>query len=128
MERAGAALTPSACWELLATATVGRLALSVGALPTIVPVRYLVDDASVAINLGRPGMPVSTVHDAVVAFAVDDIDEGTATGWMVQMQGRARLAPSPDGTASAQVDQVVHLVPGLVTGRRFTLDPFVPPR
>jgi hypothetical protein len=73
-------------------------------------------------------MPVSTVHDAVVAFAVDDIDEGTATGWMVQMQGRARLAPSPDGTASAQVDQVVHLVPGLVTGRRFTLDPFVPPR
>jgi hypothetical protein len=150
MDRSGADLTQSTCWELLATATVGRLALSIHAMPTIVPVRYLVDDAAVAISLGRPGLPMATVHDAVVAFAVDDIDEGTATGWMVQMLGVARLAPSsspaadgpfpflaparalaplpaPDDPGPAGVDQVVRLVPGLVTGHRFTLEPFARP-
>ena len=131
MERSEAGLSPSACWDLLATATVGRLALSVRALPMIVPVRYLVDDASVAISLGRPGLPLTTVHEAVVAFAVDAIDEGSATGWMVQMQGRARLAPSfgsTDGPRPDDVDQVVRLVPVTVTGHRFTLEPFEPLR
>ena len=132
MDRSGPDLTSATCWELLATATVGRLALSVRALPTIVPVRYQVEDASVAISLGRPGLPVATVHDAVVAFAVDAIDQATATGWMVQMQGRARLAPSPsrapsaDGPDTAPADQVLVLVPGTVTGHRFTLGPFAP--
>ena len=128
MDRSEVDLPSSACWELLATASVGRLALSIRALPMIVPVRYQVDDASVAISLGRPGLPVATVHDAVVAFAVDDIDEGSATGWMVQMQGRARLAPlmaTPDGGPAA-AGRVVRLVPGMVTGHRFTLDPVVP--
>ena len=91
MELARPDLTPDQCWELLTVAHVGRLALSVRALPMIFPVRYAVDGDSVAISLGRHGLPAASVHDAVVAFAVDEIDPSAGVGWMVQMQGRARL-------------------------------------
>jgi nitroimidazol reductase NimA-like FMN-containing flavoprotein (pyridoxamine 5'-phosphate oxidase superfamily) len=101
MVRSDSDLSSAACWALLATASVGRIALSIRAMPMIVPMRYRVDDGSVAISLGRPGLPVATVHDAVVAFAVDDIDQGSATGWMVQMQGRARLATSLASSGSS---------------------------
>lgn len=126
MERSGTDLTPATCWELLATATVGRIALSIRALPAIVPVRYQVDEPAVAINLGQPGLPAATVHDAVVAFAVDAIDVDTASGWMVQMQGWTTIAPHPapvDPGPSA-ADQILRLVPATVTGHRFTLESF----
>jgi nitroimidazol reductase NimA-like FMN-containing flavoprotein (pyridoxamine 5'-phosphate oxidase superfamily) len=127
MDRSESDLSSADCWALLATASVGRIALSIRALPMIVPVRYRVDDGSVAISLGRPGLPVATVHDAVVAFAVDDIDQGSTTGWMVQMQGRARLATSLASSGSsdpAHIDQVIRLAPATVTGHRFTLESF----
>jgi uncharacterized protein len=131
MERSQGALSQAECWQLLAMASVGRLALSIRALPTILPVRYEIDDASVAISLGRLGMPAAAVHDSVVAFAVDRIDEETAQGWIVQMQGRARLAlPGSASEGGGPVDsgQVVRLVPGTVTGHRFTLDAGTPVR
>ena len=59
MEGADDDLSRAECWELLASASVGRLALSIRALPLILPVRYAVDDASVAISLGRNGMPTA---------------------------------------------------------------------
>jgi hypothetical protein len=37
------ALSERECWELLATVSVGRLALSVRALPVILPVQYYLD-------------------------------------------------------------------------------------
>jgi nitroimidazol reductase NimA-like FMN-containing flavoprotein (pyridoxamine 5'-phosphate oxidase superfamily) len=33
-------ISPEECWGLLATASVGRIALSVRALPVILPVHY----------------------------------------------------------------------------------------
>ena len=128
MERSEADLSPAECWELLATTSVGRLALSDRALPTIVPVRYAVGNGSVAIRVGRLGLP-TTVHDMVVAFAADRIDEESASGWTVQMQGRAQLAPTspmPAGAGADAAGQVVLLVPALVTGHRFVL-PASPP-
>ncbi len=128
MERSDADLTPAECWALLAVASVGRLALSVRALPRILPVRYTVDDeSSVAIHLGTSGMSAADVHDSVVAFAVDRIDEGDDAGWIVHMQGLARRAePRPGARGSSATDQVVRLVPGVVTGHRFTLQPVAP--
>ena len=40
------------CWELLTTVSVGRLALSVRALPVILPVQYYLDGRRLAICLG----------------------------------------------------------------------------
>ena len=129
MDRSDGDLSPAECWALLATASVGRLALSVRALPLILPVRFVVEDASVVMGLGLLGMPASSVDDAVVAFAADEIDGRTATGWMVQLQGRIRLSPpagTREGTGPSDDVRVVRLAPGRLTGNRFTLRPVDP--
>jgi hypothetical protein len=131
MERGDADLSPTECWELLALATVGRMALSVRALPTIVPVRYTLDGASVTVALGGLGLQEASIHDSVVAFAVDHIDEDASAGWIVELQGRVRLAgaPSPPaGPAPVRAGQVIRLTPGTLTGHRFTLHPVGPVR
>lgn len=127
MERSDAELTSVECWELLARSSVGRLALSIRALPIILPVRFVVDDASVAISLGRFGMPAAAVHDSVVAFAVDHIDEAEDQGWIVQMQGRVRVAVpanarvGPGPVDTGQLVRLMRLMPGTVSGHRFSL-------
>jgi uncharacterized protein len=111
-------LDPAACWDLLGTTSVGRLGLSVRALPSILPVRFTVDRGSVVISVGPSGPP-ATVHNEVVAFAADRIDEASAGGWIVQMQGRARFAPAGPGPADGA--RVVLLEPATMSGRRFAL-------
>lgn len=111
-------LGQAACWDLLGTTSVGRLGMSVRALPSILPVRFTVERGVVVISVGPLGPP-ATVHDAVVAFAADRIDEESAAGWIVQMQGRARLAPA--GPVPADGAGVVLLEPATMSGRRFAL-------
>ena len=48
------------CWELLATASVGRLALSVQALPMILPVQYYLDGRKLAVCRGITKFPSGT--------------------------------------------------------------------
>jgi nitroimidazol reductase NimA-like FMN-containing flavoprotein (pyridoxamine 5'-phosphate oxidase superfamily) len=126
MDRSDEALSTAECWELVAMATLGRLALSIRALPTILPVRYVVDDASVVISIVRLGMPDTAVHDSVVAFAVDDINEVADEGWMVQMQGRARLTTATTlagGPGDVDFTRIMRLSPGTVTGLRYSPQP-----
>jgi len=126
MERTRPDLTPSECWELLALSHVGRLALSIQALPLILPVRYAVDGTSVIIGLGKHGLPLVSIDDVSVAFAVDAFDVPAGLGWMVQLQGRTQLAtPGKLSFNDGPVEhsQVVRLEPGTVTGSRFTFLP-----
>jgi nitroimidazol reductase NimA-like FMN-containing flavoprotein (pyridoxamine 5'-phosphate oxidase superfamily) len=50
-------LSERECWGLLATASVGRLALSVRALPVIVPVQYYLDGRRLAVCRGTTSCP-----------------------------------------------------------------------
>ncbi len=125
MDRFAIAIPPAECWELLANSTLGRLALSIQALPIIIPVRYVVDDASVAIDIDRISMPDAAVRNSVVALAVDDISEPAEEGWLVQVQGIAHLATPAGGPGNVYSDGVVRLVPGNVTGLRFPTAPFL---
>ena len=77
------------CWELLATASVGRLALSVKVLPTILPVQYYLDGHTLAVCLGHHEVTERSLHDAIIAFAADAIDPVTRSGWSVQIQGKS---------------------------------------
>jgi hypothetical protein len=115
------------CWDLLTSASVGRIALSVRALPAILPVQYYVDRDWLAICLGHHRVPPQTVNDTVVAFAADAIDAEQRTGWTVQVQGVARLFD----TIGVQTDcgqpaagQVVRLEPATITGHHIELCPF----
>jgi len=121
------ALSERECWDLLATASVGRLALSVRALPVIVPVQYYLDGRRLVVCLGHRGLPERALDAAVLAFAVDSIDPATRSGWSVQVQGRSvmprgRIDTDCGWPAAAQV---VEIEPGTISGHLMHLCPFI---
>ena len=113
---------------MLTTVSVGRLALSVRALPVILPVQYYLDGRRLAICLGHHEMPERSLNDVIIAFAADAIDPATRSGWSVQVQGRSvisrRLGVDTDcGRPTA--GQVVQIEPGIISGHRMRLCPFI---
>jgi hypothetical protein len=116
------------CWELLATASVGRLALSVRALPVIVPVQYYVDGRKLAVCLRHHQLPERSLNEVIIAFAADAIDPATRAGWSVQVQGRSVIPRWLDlDTACGRptAGQIVVIEPGAITGHRVHLCPFI---
>jgi hypothetical protein len=80
-------LDEAECRRLLATATVGRICFTCGALPAIVPVPFALHEGQVFVP-GVNGSPmVGAVRGAIVAFGVDSFDPRTETGWGVTVVG-----------------------------------------
>lgn len=75
------------CLALLAGQDFGRLALSIGALPRVIPIRYHVVGETIV--LGVPSDPgvVAATDDAVIAFQVDRNDPDEES-WTILVQGR----------------------------------------
>jgi len=122
-------LNPSQCRVLLQTASVGRLSLSIEALPVVLPVNYAVDGDAVVFRT-MPGTKLSAaLFQTVVAFEVDDYEPNGDVGWSVLVRGisseiqdddavtRARNLPlrfiSPGGLS----DSFIRIPIGAVTGR-----------
>jgi uncharacterized protein len=117
------------CFRLLETATLGRVGVSSGALPTILPVNFCFDDGRIFLRTSAGTKLDAATRNAVVAFEVDDIDRMSHTGWSVVVTGVAeeitdaaevdalqrlplrRWAPGGD-------DRLVAIRPQLVSGRR----------
>jgi nitroimidazol reductase NimA-like FMN-containing flavoprotein (pyridoxamine 5'-phosphate oxidase superfamily) len=122
-------LDRSECIRLMSRTTIGRLALSVGALPVILPVNFLLDRDRILIRTGEGTKLDAALRDAVVAFEVDDMDPWTHGGWSVCVTGSAheisdvdeldRVARLPlPHWAPAGVDHVVAVSMEFVSGRR----------
>jgi len=123
-ESRGDKLAIDECWSLLAHATVGRMAISVRALPTVVPMQYVVQSRRLAICLNDRDIPSASVDNSVVAFCVDSFQDSAPSGWTVQLQGVARLQTSPVGPFEFQIPshgRVLRLDPQVVGGRRSDL-------
>jgi hypothetical protein len=120
-------MTRDQCWEMLGTQSVGRLALCVAALPSIMPVQYSVDGDELAICLGHHELPNRSFDGAIVAFSSDFVDFTTRSGWNVQVQGRTAV-PRELGLrtdcGSPTAGQIVYLAPVTLTGYRLSLCPF----
>jgi uncharacterized protein len=119
------------CLELLATAHVGRIVLSIGALPVALPVNFAILDEDVLIRTAPGSKLDAAATNAVVAFEADRIDAIYHGGWSVLVQGvateitdpveleRARRAPL---TPWSGVDgHYLRVATQFVSGRR--LDP-----
>jgi uncharacterized protein len=122
------AISEQECWYLLATTSVGRLALSVWALPMILPVQYYLDDRDIAACLGHRELPERSLDEAIIAFAADSIDPSTRAGWSVEVQGRSVLSRQAwSGTSCPQhaLGQVVRIEPTTLTGHRVHLCPLI---
>ena len=115
------------CWELLGTASVGRLALSVRALPVIMPVQYYLSGQRLAVCLGHHQIPDRALDQTVVAFTADAIDPVARSGWVVQVQGRAALAGPGFGTGCGYpaAAQVAEIMPAILTGYYVHMCPFI---
>jgi Pyridoxamine 5'-phosphate oxidase len=118
------------CWQLLATTSVGRLALSVRALPVILPVQYHLDGRSLVVCLGHHQIPERSLNQTIIAFAADAIDPATRGGWSVHVQGPSAIPQrlAVDTTCGQPAaGQIVRIHPGIITGHRVHLRPFIDP-
>ena len=82
-------LTRTDCLAFVASRQLGRVSVSIGALPVILPVTYRLTGEAVIIRT-TPGTRLdAALANQVVAFEVDDLDEATGAGWSVMVTGIA---------------------------------------
>ena len=83
-------LPEAECRALLGTAEIGRVGVSVGALPAIFPVRFTVVDDHVVFRTAQETLMANVVANAIVAFEADAIDHQRGHGWSVLVVGLAQ--------------------------------------
>lgn len=117
------------CLALLGTVPLGRLALSVSALPVVLPVGFTVDGDRLLVRTTRGSKLDAALAGAVVAFEADHYDEVTGDAWSVLVRGASSVLAHGPGDADrllaasawvpATADRWVAIPMDLVTGRRF---------
>jgi uncharacterized protein len=122
-------LSTDECLSLLGEARMGRVAVSVAAMPEIFPVNFCLMDDDIVFRTGAGTKLYAAIKGAVVAFEVDEFDYDTLSGWSVMVTGpcaeerdptttveaRRRL---PDGWVPGDRDHVVRITPEKISGRR----------
>jgi nitroimidazol reductase NimA-like FMN-containing flavoprotein (pyridoxamine 5'-phosphate oxidase superfamily) len=122
-------LEANACWALLRSQEVGRLALSIDGRPELFPVNYVVDHGTVVFRTAE-GTKLAGAVDHDVAFEADAYEAGTGEAWSVVVKGRAEeisrgqeLLDTADLPLfpwhAAPKQRFVRIVPDEITGRRF---------
>ena len=119
--------------RLLRQEDLGRVGVTMGALPAIFPVNYVVLDGDVFFRTS-PGSKLSAAAaNAIVAFEVDQHDRADRTGWSVLVVGRAEIVDDPvllalagsEGLAPYARGQRANLVrvhTEMISGRRVLRD------
>src|SRR5688500_18354660 len=82
-------LSEDACWALLRTTSVGRLAVWVEDHPDIFPLNYVVDHGTVVFRSSAGTKVSAALSDSPVALEADGFDAETARAWSVVVRGTA---------------------------------------
>lgn len=114
------------CIRLLHTVSLGRIGITTGALPTILPINFRVDGDRILFRTGVGTKLDAATRSAVVAFEVDDFDPMYHSGWSVVVTGIAREVEDPDDRAAyttprwapGQSERLVEVSIDKVSGRR----------
>ena len=130
-------LEANACWELVRSSEIGRLAVSIGNCPDIFPVNFVVDHGTLVFRTAEGTKLAAAVLGETVAFEVDGDDAEAGEAWSVVMRGRAveiehvqdlcdALDLTPFPWHAAPKHRFVRIEPEDVSGRRFkVVDPGV---
>ena len=89
------ALTPEECLNYLAGARLGRVGLSVRALPVIQPVRFALVGGDVVFRAAPGSRLQAAAKDAVVVFQADHHGEDTGIAWSVEAHGLCQEVIDP---------------------------------
>ncbi|HVT77065.1 MAG TPA: pyridoxamine 5'-phosphate oxidase family protein, partial [Acidimicrobiales bacterium] len=78
------------CLRLASTVHVGRIGLSLNALPVIFTVNFALDGGDGVVFRTRPGTKLtSAIAGNVVCFQADCLDDAGEFGWSVNITGQA---------------------------------------
>ena len=115
--------------RLLAGGVVGRIGITIGALPAIFPVNYRLIDGVIVFRTAPGSKMSAAAGGSVVAFEVDDWQLDDRSGWSVLAVGRATVVD--DGALADQAlaahlepfvdgawNVLVRIEPTFVSGRR----------
>lgn len=121
------------CMRLLASGTVGRVGITIGAMPAIFPVNYALLGDVVVFRTGTGTKLRAALANTVVAFEVDEIDRATHSGWSVLVVGLASELTGPERDEALALplepwaptgrDHVVAITEDVVSGRRLMARP-----
>jgi nitroimidazol reductase NimA-like FMN-containing flavoprotein (pyridoxamine 5'-phosphate oxidase superfamily) len=124
-------LSPEQCHDLLRRNDLGRIAVTVAALPAIFPVNYALLDGDIVFRTGEGTKLRVAVEQAVVAFQIDHYDRSMASGWSVMAIGLAQEVTDPDELervrrlglrpfAAGERSHYIRIRPEFLSGRRIT--------
>lgn len=122
-------LTRDECLRLLGRATLGRLAITSGALPMVLPVNFRLVGERIVFRTGAGTKLDAAANGNVVAFEVDDMDPLWHTGWSVVVTGVASEITDPADRAEladvgiprwapTDADRIVAVSTAVISGRR----------
>jgi uncharacterized protein len=123
------ALGEEECFELLGRETFGRVGVTLGSIPVVLPVNYHFADGAIHFRTGEGTKLKAAAQNTVVAFQVDHIDPTYHAGWSVLAVGMARVLEESTAVSWASRlplrawapgvrDHFVRIVPDFVSGRR----------
>lgn len=122
-------LTEAECWQLVAAAPFGRIAVLVDSAPEVYPINHVVDGETIVFRTD-PGSKLHGIERSPsVSFEIDGADVDEHTGWSVLVKGRAVELVDPEDLERAQAlplhfwgvgtkSHWIRIVPTEVTGRR----------
>lgn len=125
-------LDADACWALLRSAAVGRLAVHTSEGIDIFPINYVVDHGAIVFRTADGSKLSGALSGTPVAFECDGSDRKAGHAWSVVIKGHAYLIRGTgdllDTAAlplfpwhSAPKQRFVRIDPDLITGRRFQI-------
>jgi uncharacterized protein len=116
------------CRALLESETIGRVGLSLEALPAIFPVNYSMIDGGIVFRTGEGAKLRAALSHTVVAFEVDHADPDREEGWSVLVVGVAEPVDDREKTLTFQAipppwaegdrQHLVRIRPEMISGRR----------
>ena len=104
------ALSTAECHDLLRLNTFGRVAVSIDALPVILPVHYRYREGAIWFLTEEGTKLRAATANTVVAFEVDHVDE--SGGWSVLVIGHTREERDPGIAAVLRAEGLAAGAPG----------------
>jgi len=124
-------LSAEECLQLLARGVIGRVGITVHAMPEVLPVNFRLINGDIVFRTGDGTKLHAATSDAPIAFEVDESDAETLSGWSVLAIGIAHevtdpdqianaLAVLPDGWVPGEHEHLIRVTPLRLSGRRLS--------
>jgi len=91
-------MTERECLEAMASAAIGRVAITHQVMPYIFPVNFVMADRSVYFAVMSRSILAAATQRSVVAFQTDSLDLESGSGWTVVGVGHAYEVSEPSET------------------------------